>query len=196
MLDTKSIADDHYLHLTLSSDAVKADFRCINHEKCEPVKLIDEENAQYDAFDHDTALEWYNGKETVVLESGNVNLITEGDFIGWHYLDKEQTPNELFDTFQQNAHEFKNALIAEVGQGGHVEVYLKCFDTHNHESDTETCYVDSFYLDGSMNVTSSYIGEEGTEFKNDFIKIQWHGKNNMLSEDEWGWEWFYATDAA
>lgn len=192
MLETTSLQDDHYLHLTISEGKLQSDFQCVHHNECEAVQRIrqeDEEMGKYSTYN--VALEWYTGKNQTVLVNGNVRLQTNDNFVEWEYLEPVQTVDELTEELRSdNSHQA--AFIAWVQASNGPEFHFVCLKNHEHHVyEGRLCDVDAVIESISSDPFMNFNEEDGTELRNDYITVTF---DSQYGEEEGTMFWSYETD--
>lgn len=80
----------HFLRLTLKPQKVEATVTCENHEDCEAVVLIRQDEKEWgDCSAYPNFFEWYEGADTPA-RSGYINLELSENFVKWSYVTEEK----------------------------------------------------------------------------------------------------------
>ena len=194
MINLKPEADDHYLSLTITAQRLVADFTCLNHETCEAVKETvtverEEIESRYPG-DYSIVLEWFAGTQKTVLSNGNVHLELNDRFVDWYYIEDQQTPEDLYSELKQDPHH-DHALVGWVQERVGPQFDVKCLTEHEADQDDYTlCDGDALSEEISSigNPWVLYGGAEGTEYRNDYIKI--------TSDPDFVPDYFYPNEPA
>jgi len=194
-----SIADDHYLHLTITGSKLKADFQCLHHRPCDAVELINQENEAIPQTEYPIVLEWFKGKENATLRSGLVHLDTnDEDFVDWWYLGDVVDPDVAEDELHNDDEDQKepaHAVIGSVENGnGYVSFHMACISKHSTSWDSRTMCFGEVMQETGLTLWESFAGEDGTEFRDGQVNI-WVETSGYDDEPDFYWDYLPVTPA-
>lgn len=223
-MSDQSIADDHFLRLSIHHNHLHADIECVHHEQCEAAKRVAQDKAEHQddqgGESYDIILEWFADTEAKVLRSGSISLYedinngfefaswryTNGfEFASWKYLDNEHPhPDQVIDELRA-APLGDHALIGWVKRQEGPRFDTVCTSRHPGAFwDDEDESVDFLcpggelveYINSVSNIFQLYDGLENSEFRDDYITITSEYIHDYWGEHDSNVSWKYLTDTA